>query len=629
MAALADKYTLQEEDVALVIGYIMQSPKVKDTLNYAKAFYMEIISLDKYLGRLIWHRRLRNYYEVRTLIKILNSRIDNVSKTIEEISKGLSDPIKEGVSIIAVIASIDTHEFKEYLQNNRYGAQKQILQNFESLKLLGDSEFMRSYSEFMEVMSAINLLAKDKEEIARKEYTNKQDNGLEEYKKMQRQHLDGFFTDLVRFKQRTHNLIIRMNKLKHVKEDIQIFHFHDLPDTKYKREYLLHLVGGLGSNAGRAALLRFLMVLSRAGYLVGSPNEVYESILYAPNAIQNERGVSVNPLSRFRIRIDNEDFLVLFTNDEDKIASRQDYFSLPPLIRELSHFTGKDYVYDMAKIINRDKFDATLVYIICNTASAPDELRRLSHVTHCFFYDLPGGFVKYLVDKHEKKMICFLSTQQLYHIGTYQQLAKGHLTVYESTRDFKLDSMMLNERESSQSMAVSQKISKMDFYHKLTQSVINVIKDCKSSEDMRRYIQMFLELLGYIDAEGEIVIGLCCTELPIVYQDIIVRSGELYNKCRDELEEITRAVQNGNAQGSKYEVIDRTLRYKGICGILGIGKIKFIFEDPLDVGNVNVVELLKRGSVIEDKHSILGPQDYRTTTRNQLFDWAVDHIRLS
>ncbi len=153
----------------------------------------------------------------------------------------------------------------------------------------------------------------------------------------------------------------------------------------------LHLLGGMGAEAGLHSLI-----------------SLYDSLLEAGLTVQ---GIDREDLGRrlgeksqepleFRVDANGKEWRLVFTNSED-IPSRQEYFSRG----------GEDYVPRLAEIAQGASYAAML----CNTASAPEKVRQLARESGSLVYDwvnaalaeLPGG--KYLS----------LSTSQLDSIGSY------------------------------------------------------------------------------------------------------------------------------------------------------------------------------------------------------------------
>jgi len=320
---------------------------------------------------------------------------------------------------------------------------------------------------------------------------------------------------------RSMNLIItRLNVIR--KKEYTIYHLHHAaehhdPLHENGRNYLLHIAGGMGKHAGREGFKEFVKSVNSSGkaHIVFFTDGKILGNLEAESRPQESDFEEIERKIRefdakgiynheFEVIIEGKNYLGIFTNDERSkiIANRQDWF-LKFIDGGHHHYTDKDYVYGLKKVIS--KYNASLVYILCNLASAPKELLRLSHLTHSFvfIYDLPGGLIKRL---SAGERVCFLSTLALYKTGTYQTIAKNKgIYVYE-----------IDKKEPVFRNSEGINFSKDKFYQKINDDVIGKVKegdDETAGDNFEFYLKCIHEDEG--DKISPIKIGLCCTELPL------------------------------------------------------------------------------------------------------------------
>jgi hypothetical protein len=394
---------------------------------------------------------------------------------------------------------------------------------------------------------------------------------------------------VVKIEQLINKIIVQLNKVR--QKEYNIYHLYHSADTfgdqtnvLESRNYLLHIAGGMGMYAGREGFKEFVKTINGTPnirifiqvnkkkyiykinqihkYIIKRENsgkfhhEFYIQIL-SSNHSGKKRSFTQNENKRSN---DTQTYSGIFTNNEDEIADRQQWFAKHK--DEGQHYTELDYVHGLRNIIS--KYNASLVFILCNLASAPDELNRLNDLTHSFvyIYDLPTGLFASL---KSDLPVCFLSTYALFKLNTFQSGGKQrNMFVYEIDKPepkFYLPKPYnLFDKYSNR----SETLTPDQFYEAINDEIIGMVKINKQRKAKNNFIKFlryvnFIKFPNIVGNKIQIVLG--CTELPIARDNAFGENAMFFE--------------------------DKKLN------------ITYVFHDPLEIGNYNIYDLLLKKSIKE------------------------------
>ena len=561
--------------------------------DYLKALYLELRSIEKYLNIFINHKDFRNLQEFLSIHDLLINRLGLLIQTILKFSLNL-----ERIKNFYHSLNTDQKSVIRNSKNSESGIKLHslfiVLETFKDINLdYLFQDFNNTRRIFVEIIESAIYELKDNDvsiQESKRRYYNFEFNILR--KNVTDDNV--IVASAKNFKFASRNLWKKLKKLRNIEKNLKIHHLHSYPDKFGDRRYVLHIVGGLGSFAGIQALIRFLRALPDEWQGGLSDTQIFQKIINSEHTIRNEKTKEI-VFAEFNLYIHGKKFQVVFTNDESKIPSRQHFFNLKKLVSKSLHYGQEDYVYFLKNLITQH--NASLVYIICNTASAPEELVRLSHLTHSFIYDLPLGFVNNLKSINNSGVI-FLSTIQLFSLKTYQKYSENHFTVYETI--FGFDNGI-------------EKISHNAFYERLTDELTNTIQNMENETYDFKYAvaKSFLDLLIYIDLPNQIssklslskpfIIGLCCTEFPLA-KDWLLNNLQVFK------ERLSSTLSEPEIKSDLQVTCQRKLNF--------IEKIEhklIIFKDPLDTGNANIMDYLNfksEKSILTEDVPVGGPHNY-------------------
>jgi hypothetical protein len=581
---------------------------VENIDDYLKALYLELRSIEKYLNVFITHKKFRNLQEFLSLHDLLENRLKLLIQTMLKFSQTLQQLNNLYHQLIETVSKTEMENKIQKKLGIKVSNLFSFFEIFKDIKLEPlFSEFNYTRHIFVKMLeNVINMLKKkdvsiDQMKLKYYLFPNNIKRRLQESNSLQDINDDVIVLPAVAFSHATKNLWMKIRKLKNLEHGLKIHHLHSYPDKFSDRRYILHIVGGLGSFAGRQALQRFLTAIPNAWQDGLSDTEIFQKIESSEHTVKNKESDQI-VFAEFSLQIHGKTFQVVFTNDESKIPPRRRYFDLFQLFERKLHYGKFDYVYFLKNLITQH--NASLVYIICNTASAPKELERLSHLTHSFIYDLPMGFVEELKSTSNFGVI-FLSTVQLYGLKTYQLHSKGFLWVYESNCEF------FNGLE---------KISDNTFYERLTNEITNRIQTAPElSDKFKLEIAVnFLDLLNYINIpenryvrlnEAPFIIGLCCTEFPLAKHWLM----DNLEKLKVHPTQMLKVYETEEAKKDPRTESFKKMYLKKLQLIEGIETGKIIFKDPLDTGNENIKKYLdytKDESILTKDGPVGGPHNY-------------------
>ncbi|MBT4647643.1 hypothetical protein HOC11_05235, partial [archaeon] len=482
-------------------------------------------------------------------------------------------------------------------------------------------------------------------------------NHIENFRQSQK-NLEGIKKASIKLFQESTKLIKRiLFIMPRIKNNVKLKHIMINPFTnkhyhKNLVNVILHVVGGMGEDAGIQGMTQLIIDLQRIGFEFEKKTKLGKELKKIDAQMKHHH--------TFDVKYNGQTYHIIFTNDESAIPSRQEYHNRKNTENKIEHFEEGDYVHKLQKIIDDEQ--APLIYILCNTASAHEELLRLRDITHAAIYDLINGFVEFLAGNNPK-LVCFLSTVQLWESGSYQDTAlKEKIPIYEEAASGKnkenhfifTDGIIILETRI--------------FYKKLTDELTNVIQQQKDEFEEKEHYDLavlnFIELMNYIQIPDsiKIIIGLCCTEFPVIINHLL-NPDELSMDAFPYKVELTTQTKNHWIEewfkrikhNDKYdkEIIDR---FYG-SGFFEAHKLEnqetqkldlffqnrienslnkiqnlCFFQDPITTGNILVANLLKnfldsrarslgkktekgkkiptRGMELFDNFKAVGPQNY-------------------